>query len=152
MDKKEITIPEYEARDMILKYCLKQKGRHCGAYELAKTIFNNDNNEVIRTILVNIEYEKPHIANIVVVQNAQAHITSNKLTQSFLDQGGFTSIAKKEKETENRMRRKEEAEFENLESSTRLNKWLIKMKWLPHILATISIIISIIALAFSLRG
>jgi hypothetical protein len=39
---------------------------------------------------------------------------------------------------------------ENAKIQLRLNKWLIKTKWVPHIFATISIIVSICALVFSL--
>lgn len=41
---------------------------------------------------------------------------------------------------------KQKKEIENLESSIRMNKWLLKTKWLPHIFSIIALIISLIAL------
>ena len=38
----------------------------------------------------------------------------------------------------------EKAELENLHSNTLLNKWLIKTKWIPHIISIISIIIAVV--------
>lgn len=41
---------------------------------------------------------------------------------------------------------KQKKEIENLESSIKMNKWLLKTKWLPHIFSIIALIISLIAL------
>lgn len=41
---------------------------------------------------------------------------------------------------------KQKKEIENLESSIKMNKWLLKTKWLPHIFSIIALIISIIVL------
>lgn len=41
---------------------------------------------------------------------------------------------------------KQKKEIKNLESPIKINKWLLKTKWLPHIFSVIALIISLIAL------
>lgn len=41
------------------------------------------------------------------------------------------------------LKEREEAELENLKTSTKVNKFLLKTKWLPHIVSVISVAFSI---------
>ncbi|WNM18867.1 hypothetical protein [Flavobacterium capsici] len=51
----------------------------------------------------------------------------------------FEELEKKEYQKE----LKENIELENLKVNTQLNKWLLRTKWVPHILSLIAILISI---------
>ena len=53
------------------------------------------------------------------------------------------SNLKKEKE-----KFKHTKEMENLEFSIKMNKWLLKTKWLPHILSALALILSILSFFF----
>jgi hypothetical protein len=50
-----------------------------------------------------------------------------------------------------KIKAKEDAEFESARSTAELNTWLLKTRWLPHILSGLAIIISVIALLISLK-
>lgn len=65
--------------------------------------------------------------------------TSNTHEENFVD------IFNKQKEKRN----KEIIEAEKLNLDVKLNKWLIKTKWLPHIVAGISIFFSIISFYYN---
>ncbi|MFV5698441.1 hypothetical protein ACM55H_08740 [Flavobacterium sp. ZT3R17] len=47
------------------------------------------------------------------------------------------------KEAEENRKAKEKAELENLTSTTKVNQWLLRTKYLPHVLSFVSIVVSI---------
>ena len=48
-----------------------------------------------------------------------------------------------EKEVEENRKAKEKAELESLTSTTKVNQWLLRTKYLPHVLSFVSILVSI---------
>lgn len=57
----------------------------------------------------------------------------------------------KEKHKLDLIKKLNDRETEKLELDIKMHKWLLKTRWLPHILALVGIILSIIALIVSLR-
>lgn len=62
------------------------------------------------------------------------------------DFGNYTSYVEHLTKLKNVETYKQKKEIENLESSIKMNKWLLKTKWLPHIISLIALIASILAL------
>jgi deoxyxylulose-5-phosphate synthase len=62
---------------------------------------------------------------------------------SIVENGGWSTFIKKQKEENEKQINKETLEFDNLKTTTALNKWLLKTKWLPHFISIISILFSI---------
>jgi hypothetical protein len=70
-------------------------------------------------------------------------ITLTKHGTDVINQGGWLKYLENEKKDAEFNKEKSKIELENLKTSTRLNKFLLKTKWLPHI-------VSIILIAFSI--
>jgi hypothetical protein len=74
---------------------------------------------------------------------------NNIQTEKFLNNGGFRTFFKKLQENATYENRKRIAEIENLENGAQLSKFMLKTKYLPHILSIIGLIFSIISLYLS---
>lgn len=70
-------------------------------------------------------------------------ITLTKHGNDVVNQGGWLKYLENEKNEAEFSKEKTKIELENLTTSTKLNKFLLKTKWLPHIVSVISIIFSI---------
>jgi outer membrane protein OmpA-like peptidoglycan-associated protein len=60
-----------------------------------------------------------------------------------VNEGGWYKYLEKQKQFEKRIEEKENLEFEKSKVDLSLNKWLLKTKWIPHILAIISLLMSL---------
>jgi len=110
-----------------------------------KFLLNNTNEEYD-----NIEIEFRRFANIFEFYEVGEQIDNSsgsiKIIQSkYTFSLDFDSLYKKEKEEV----KTKKVELEYKETSLKLNKWLLKTKWLPHIISIISIIIAIITFIIS---
>lgn len=70
-------------------------------------------------------------------------IVLTKFGVEVVDQGGWFKYLENEKLKEQFESDKVNIEFENLKSATEVNEFLLKTKWLPHIVAIISLLFSI---------
>lgn len=70
-------------------------------------------------------------------------IVLTKLGTEVINQGGWIKYLENEKLKEQIENEKLNAELENLKTSTEVNKFLLKTKWLPHVVAILSFLFSI---------
>jgi hypothetical protein len=70
-------------------------------------------------------------------------ITLTKHGNDVINQGGWLKYLENEKNDAEFNKEKSKIELENLTTSTNLNKFLLKTKWLPHIVSVISLAFSI---------
>lgn len=99
--------------------------------DFVELFLDNDSRPIIINILLK---ELGLIENL----NGAGHLY--KLTQNGWKFKSFSAFKEKEREKENR----EKIELDNLNSNTEVNKWLLKTRWLPHFLAGISIVVTLI--------
>ncbi len=70
-------------------------------------------------------------------------ITLTKHGNDVINQGGWLKYLENEKNDAEFNKEKSKIELENLTTSTNLNKFLLKTKWLPYIVSVISLAFSI---------
>lgn len=66
--------------------------------------------------------------------------------QQIIKNGGWLTQCKLVLVEEEKEEEKRKLELANLKWSTRVNKWLFKTRWLPHLLALAALIVSLFAL------
>lgn len=155
---------EGQAKDEILKYCIRQKQGMITSTELQNKLFPNTSVDVVKNLLQKIDNKSNGIA-IVNLKSRSKYIGINGATQMFLDQGGFTQIETDLKSELNFRKQKESLEFENLKlqkeasehqrlirdkesqirdltkANLRLGNWDIRFRWY---IAIITFIIGLI--------
>jgi hypothetical protein len=95
----------------------------------------------VRSGMYNLGY-----IDIMQVVALISNVTLSDLGKEVKRLGGHYNYIKWIENEERKEQVKYEAEVRNLESSTRLNDWLYKTKWLPLILSIIALIVSLLAL------
>lgn len=81
----------------------------------------------------------------LIIFSGNTHYSA-KLTllgNSVIEQGGWIKYLENKKQKAEFENRKQIAELENIETTTQVNKFLIKTKWLPHSLAFFSFVFAV---------
>lgn len=91
-----------------------------------KELFKNVNEDKIRHYF---ELIAEHPLKIAEVKIKYDIISSNGLTQEFLNKGGFTTISKLELAKAEKRNNIEALEFEKLKYDTKLSRWQVKTFW-----------------------
>jgi len=114
--------------DKILKYCLINKNDFFNENVLIKNLLPELNKDEITILLDKIKNSPRNVADARIGRDISS-IQANGLTEKFLEQGGFTEIEKQEKLKEQKIKEREDLEFDlaksNLESN-KLNKEIAK--------------------------
>lgn len=95
----------------------------------------------VRSGMYNLGY-----IEITQIINLLSNITLSDFGKEVKRLGGHYKYIKWLENEDKKEQIKYEAEVKNLESSTKLNDWLYRTKWLPLILSIIALIVSLIAL------
>ncbi len=143
---------EGQAKDEILKYCIRQRNSTIASTELQNKLFPNTPVDVVKILIEEIGNESNGIVT-VNLKSRSKYISTNGATQMFLDQGGFTKIESDSNSESDFVKEKELLEFENLKlqneaseyqkslrdlenkikgltrDNLRLNNWDIRFRW-----------------------
>jgi hypothetical protein len=143
---------EGQAKDEILKYCIRKKNSIIASTEFQKALFPNTHVDVVKILIEKIGNESNGIV-AVNLNSRSKYMSTNGAAQMFLDQGGFTKIEYDLNSESNFVKEKELLEFENLKlqkeaaehqksirnlesqikgltrDNLRLNNWDIRFRW-----------------------
>lgn len=125
-------------KDELLKKFIKCPDVNWDIPMIMQNILKNLSYEEIYHILLDLKNFKEPVANFT-----EHHVSISGYTKTFIEKGGFTKLLEIENIKIKKIEHKENAELENLETSTNLNKFLLKTKWLPHTVSLISLFFSI---------
>ena len=113
---------------------------------IQRELFPNYNNDQIISLLNKIKHKRPDIL-IYKTSSAGDLIKTTGLTQSFLDQGGFTEIERKQNIESRKSLEKENLEYEktkvDVELATKMLKEFPKTKWFARIGFIIAVILAL---------
>src|SRR5690606_15200269 len=93
----------------------------------------NGGHKNVTQLMVSLNYLK--IVNVIYVELTDYGREVKSLGGHF----AYLAAQKANKDFSNRMT---EVEFENLQYEIKINKWLLKTKWLPHVISILAIIVS----------
>ena len=104
---------EGQAKDEILRYCIRQKNSTIASTELQNELFPNTHVDVVKILIEKIGNESKGIAT-VNLKSRSKYISTNGATQMFIDQGGFEKIETESNSAADFSKEKELLELENL--------------------------------------
>ncbi len=127
-------ISEGQAKDIILRYCVEKGNGIISSTELKSELFPEFSIDIVNLLLQKIGNAIDPIAT-VRMDSRTKYITTNGVTEMFLNQGGFTQSEKDEelrkerdlkKESENR--EKELLEIANLKLQKEASEYQLKIR------------------------
>lgn len=96
-------------------------------------------------IFINNCFEIAELKGLIIFSgNSNLSAKLTKIGLSIIENGGWINYLEREAQKDKLKKDIDEAELENLKTNTEINKWLIKTKWLPHIISIFSLITTII--------
>ena len=143
--KEEIkNITEGEAKDMILKYCLDNVGIH-SSRDIKENLFPELHLDKVKLLFERM-YNSPDQVLTFRGVGREAYISSNGLTDTYLNElGGYTKSENDKKENNLLKLEKENIEFEKSKIDLELSKKMLeefpKTKWFARIGFIIGIVL-----------
>ena len=131
-----------EVKDKILVECLSIEKQTVWVAELAELFDNNLRFDEIQDLIIEIENDKVASAIINEVQQI-CGIKASIFTRNFIQDDGYVKRDEYKKLKEQKENDKQSAEYDDLVTNTKLNKWFIKTKYLPYLIALLSLLFSI---------
>ena len=129
-------LTEGQAKDLILNYCMKNKGGYISSDEIRKNLFPNSTRDIVNLLIDKIDNSYDSILDIKSNERSR-YIRSNGVTKVFLEQGGYTQSEKEEKILAKKEEEKQRLEFEktkvDLELAKKMLKEYPKTKWFARI-------------------
>jgi len=121
-------ITEGQAKDLILKYALKNGDKTISAHEIQKEVLPEITEDEVEFLFEKIQNTDDKVAD-VKISEWNCLITATGITKRFIDQGGFTKSEKDAAELKEKGAKKERIEFENSVIDLKLKKWQLKTFW-----------------------
>lgn len=140
-----------EKYDLILEYIARDENRNVNVNKhlLHKEVFPELNTDQIVRLIDEMEYLKPEVFRRYN-KGTNSPITSNGLTKTFLEQGGFTKIKKDAIEEQRKIDEKDDLELEKTKVDLELAKETLKELPKAKRQSRLAIIISVIAIIFQI--
>jgi hypothetical protein len=138
-------IDEDDVIEKVLNGMVQERGKSLDLNHYMKTYMSHEySDERLREIIRILVFEG-------VIEKPKAFYTHHTYQLSthgleIMSHGGRRAYDKKKKDDLDFEQRRRSAELDNLESSTKVNKWMLKTRWLPHILSILSVLVAILAL------
>ncbi|MCK0114931.1 hypothetical protein [Gelidibacter sp. F63206] len=142
-------LSEGESKDIILKLCVKHKGSLISSISLKKLLFPNASLDEIKFLVNKIDNTYDKVADVRTSRH-ESYISSNGITDIFLQQGGFTKVEKDENKSLKKQAKKDKLELEKAKVDLELAKKMLKEFPITKWTARISLIIAISLAVFEL--
>jgi hypothetical protein len=136
-----IEVSNGEAKDRILKYILENNDRIIHASEINEKVLTGTSLAEIEILLERM-LTVDKIAEIVISDYSHC-IRANKLTEVFINQGGFTKVEKDEAILKEKEHKNKQIEIQNSSIDLQLKKWQRNTYWFLFIIAVVGFGLSI---------